>query len=325
MNAHISTRLIKWITKRIHGATPNIIEALQFMRSRLMNESFDPPERWRAGLVARRQAATGPRYEQAINAYVEKLAEIRNLGNSDNAERRTAVQKTIDAANELAGSVYWDMHKAELKVQAAPRPVSDDADRLESVSLMLKLHDDEGSETEEIKLRVSDILEILPQIPSATPDDATIQRALTQLDKNRLDAEIERCFESLRRHAEFYHETSRMQAAGLPPDGGFQTRVHLTDPGHRLKWLEYDNEVRRLRQNYRRLGNISCIAREEPANPYHRLANEFCEQPRHDDELAKIAGWHRFEVFTEDIRRLAQSGLGEVKAELHLLPEKTKS
>ena len=25
-------------------------------------------------------------------------------------------------------------------------------------------------------------------------------------------------------------------------------------------------------------------------NPYHRLANTFCQQPQHDDELAKIAG-----------------------------------
>ena len=317
MNTRISTRLSKWINKRIHGATPNIIEALQFMRSRLMNEGFDPPERWRAGLAARRQAASGPRYEQAINADDETLAEIRNLGSGDDAERRTAVQKTIDAANEHAGSVYWDMHKAELNVQAAPRPVSDDADRLESVSLMLKLHDDEGNETEEIKLRVSDILEILPQVPSSTPHVATIQRALTQLDKNRLDAEIERCFESLRRHAEFYHERAEMQAA----EGGFSARVHLTDPGHRLKWREYDDEVRRLRQNYRRLGNIALIADTETTNPYHRLANEFCQQPRHDDELA-IAGWHRFEVFTDDLRRLAHAGLGEVEASSTCCPRR---
>ena len=47
--------------------------------------------------------------------------------------------------------------------------------------------------------------------------------------------------------------------------------------------------------------------------------------PQHDDELAKIAGWHRFDVFTENLRRLGQSGLGEVKAELHLLPENTHS
>ena len=324
MNAKISTGLIKWINKRIHGATPNIIEALQFMRSRLLNESFDPPERWRAGLAARNQAATGPRFEQAMGAYVEKLREIRNLGNGG-AERRATVQKTIDAANQLACSVHWDLHKAEMKVEAAPRPVSDNADRLESVCLRLKLDDDEGSETDAITMRASDILEVLPQVPSGATADATIQRALTQLDKNRLDAEIERCFDSLRRHAEFYHETSEIQVAGLPRDGGFQARVHLTDPGRRLKWLEYDNEVRRLRQNYRRLGNIAVISRGELAAPYQQLANELYEQPRHDDELARIAGWHRFEIFTEDLQRLAQAGLGEVEAELHLLPEKNEA
>ena len=323
MNAQISTRLIKWINKRIHGATPNIIEALQFMRARLMNESFDPPERWRAGLAARNQAATasGPTFEHAIERYAEQLTEIRNIG-GDGAERRTQVQRTIDAANELAASVHWNLHKATMKVEAAARPVSDTADRLESVSLKLKLDDDEGDETKEIKLRVSEILEILPQLPSGNIDYNAIQRALTQLDKNRLDEEIELCFDSLLRHAEFYHGTREARVRNTWLEGGFSAHVHLANADRLVKWRAYDDAVRRLRENYRRLGDINVIARGEVATPYHRLANALCNQPRHDDELAKSAGWHRFDIFTDDLRRLTQAGLGEVETDLRLLPDK---
>ena len=313
-----SAKLLQWIDNRMDGATHNIVEALQFMRNQLLNESFDPPERWRLGHQARLASLAGPTYNDAADSYLKLFQDL--LGPSlcvPPNERRALVQAAIDGANEFGSSIYWNLHKARLAVADAPRARADDFQRLASVTLELTLEYDKGNDTKSINIRLSEILEILPLLPGSQFEDASIRRALIQLDQNRLDGEIARCFDSLERHIEFYHPTRTATNPTIVP--GFMAIVHTMDPAQNRRWKRYNNRVLEQRRNNHQLGDVVDYESGLPAeHPYRKIAAQMRDKPRGDKQLAMVAGSYRFQLFTEDLKRLTQAGLGAVEANLKL-------
>ena len=95
--------------------------------------------------------------------------------------------------------------------------------------------------------------------------------------------------------------------------------VPTIDPAQNRRWKRYNNRVLEQRRNNHRLGDVVDYESGLPAeHPYRKVAAQMRDKPRGDKQLAMVAGSYRFQLFTEDLKRLTQAGLGAVEADLKL-------
>ena len=309
----IAVKLLAWIDDRMHTATRNTVEALQFMRSRLLDQPFDPPERWRDGRRARQEAVGGPSYNEAADLYREACEGLWNISPSmPGASRLQLIEKSAEAANTVAASVHWPLYKASLRTKDAVKPATDNLNRLTTATLELTLESETESETVSVSLRMSNILELLPQLTGDPPRPEHIQRALTQLDKLRLDSEIAECFESLGRHIEFYHPGGTQSPARWAAPNGFEAPVHCLDgnPG----WREYSESVTALYAARDRFGDMRTLP---PEHPYRKLRATMRDYPR-DAEMEDIAGRPYLQLMHANLELLSTAALAAVEQDIQI-------